>query len=83
MLLTEEGARARARVVSFQGQVTVHWFIIDPAVIATNASNPPPTDQGNIGGEAIAPGETTNVNLRFGVQSEGSYFVIVNVEVLP
>jgi hypothetical protein len=34
-------------------------------------------------GSPLAPGATTNVNLRFGVQSEGSYFVLVNVEVLP
>lgn len=36
------------------GQTTVHWFKVDPAVIATTASNPAPTDQGNIGGEGIA-----------------------------
>jgi hypothetical protein len=40
-------------------QVTVHWFKIDPVVIATPVNDPPPTDQGNIGGEDIAVGTYT------------------------
>jgi hypothetical protein len=41
------------------GQTTAHWFKIDPVTIATTASDPPPDDQGNIGGEDIAAGTHT------------------------
>lgn len=41
------------------GQTTVHYFIIDPVVIDTTLADPPPTDQGNVGGEDIAPGTFT------------------------
>jgi hypothetical protein len=41
------------------GQVTVHWFKIDPVAIATTVSDPPPADQGNVGGEDIAAGTYT------------------------
>ena len=41
------------------GQTTAHWFKVDPVTIATTASNPPPDDQGNIGGEDIATGTHT------------------------
>jgi len=41
------------------GQTTVRYFIIDPVLIDTAAADPPPIDQGNIGGEDIAPGTYT------------------------
>lgn len=40
-------------------QVTVHWFKIDPVLIDDQMIDPPPTDQGNIGGEDIAAGTYT------------------------
>ena len=39
--------------------MSVNWWIIDPAAIATAASDPPPVDQGKIGGEEIAAGTFT------------------------
>ena len=43
------------------GQVSAHWFVLDPAVILAGGmtSDPPPTDQGDIGGEDIAAGTYT------------------------
>ncbi|HEV2860923.1 MAG TPA: hypothetical protein VGX48_07960, partial [Pyrinomonadaceae bacterium] len=40
-------------------QATAHYFIINPVTIDTAASDPPPQDQGNIGGESIGAGTHT------------------------
>ena len=40
-------------------QVTVNWFVIDPVAIESTTSDPPPVDQGKIGGEEIAAGTFT------------------------
>jgi hypothetical protein len=51
--------RRPAAAATDASQVTVHWFQIDPVVIDTTVSDPPPTDQGNVGGEDIAVGTYT------------------------
>lgn len=40
-------------------QTTVHWFVLNPAVLNTSLADPPPTNQGNVGGEDIAPNTHT------------------------
>jgi hypothetical protein len=41
------------------GEVTVHWFKIDTTTLFPLLVDTPPVDQGNVGGEDIAPGTYT------------------------
>lgn len=41
------------------GEVTARYFVLDPVVLNNAVIDPPPTDQGNVGGEDIAPNTYT------------------------